>query len=452
VIVLKPERSFEDMLSSETKAWDNSGTKSPVSLESLRSRARALSPGQREKIETEVAELFPLKVSSPKVTKNRGWRGLAAGLAAAMVLLTFAPAMARSAMDLPGIGVLIQQFAMRHTGLGWAFENGYIQGTMIQTSKNGVTVKVLGYLADPVHTTVIYVIQGVDSRQIEDNAIPVTINSVQGEGVFSWGGEVTATAVGFVGTVHTWAIPDPEATLNIAIGLPGNDSMNIILPVSREEISRLAEVKEIGSQRTMSGITVAVDSVTVTPSQLMVEYRLEGQKHEAGGLWGQEVMHLRGPSLYMEPRAGSGGTFDAQTLTWHLKAIFDRPADLSGLEFIIPVQAQHVDVSFEWPLEATTAVAHSGDMSFEIYDAVVTANSVFFRYLFREDIQNLRSFELLYQDGSSEHIAHPVLSWSYLQWLGVSLPVREAAVPVAVRAYAVSVPVKGPWVIPLALD
>lgn len=446
---MKTEVNIEDVLTGEAAAWEATRREAGVSLESLRSRARALSPEQKQRIENEVAELFPVKVSTPKNRRIRVWRQMAAGLAAVLVLMTFAPAMARNAMDLPGIGMLIKQFTMRHAGLDWAFENGYVQGTMAEASKDGVTVKILGYLADPVHTTVIYVIQGVDRQELDHNLVPVTIRSVQGEETFSWGGEYTATALGYVGTVHTWAIPDQDAILHIHIGLPGEDSMSIRLPVTREAVSRLATVSEVGREYSLHGVTVAVDKVTLTPAQLMVEYRIQGQGQQAGGLWGQETFHLRGSGLRVEPRAGSGGTFQSETETWHLRAIFDRPDDIQGLEFVIPVLAQQIDVAMQWSLTQQTAVAESGGISLTIYDIAVSEGNVHFKYDYQEAVQNLRDFTVVYADGSFEHISHPTMSWSYLEWTGVQLPVKPGAVPVAVRADAVSVPLHGPWVLPL---
>lgn len=449
---MKVEQDFEKLLSSEAEEWTNRRATTQVSLDSLRTQARALSREEKDKIATEVSGMFPVKVSAPKTRSKAGWRQLAAGLLIAGMLLSFAPAMARNSLDLPGIGVLVQKFTMRHVGLDWAFENGYMQGTLAQASKNGVTVKILGYLADPVHTTVIYVIQGVDQATIDANSVPVTIQSIQGEGAFSWGGQVVPTSVGYVGTVHTWAIEDAEAILNLKIGLPGDDSMNIVLPISREAISTLAEVREIGLEQTIAGITLRVDTLTLTPSQLMVEYSIRGQGGMAGGMWNQDPLLLRGPDMYMEHRSGSGGSYNYETDEWQLRAIFDRPRSLSDLEFVVPNQPRHITVDFEWPLDREIAMAESGELGLEIYDISADAESVFFRYDYRPDLQNLRSFELVYADGSTELIEHPTISWRYLEWTGVTLRAKGHAAPIAVRAHAASVLVQGPWTIPLTSD
>ncbi len=416
----------------------------------MRSQAKALSDLERKRIASETADLFPIKVAPPKHRHRSGWRQLAAAFVIGAVLFSMAPAMARNSLDIPGIGMLVQKVALRHTGLDWAFENGYMRGTLVQVSSGEVTVRILGYLADPVHTTVIYLVQGVDQAAIDANQVPVVIQSIQGEGAISWGGEIMSTSVGFVGTVHTWAIPDSEAILNLRIGTPAGNDMNVVLPVSREEVSKLARTQEIGLAHTIEGITVDVDTVTVTPSQLLVEYRIRGQgAMTGGGLSRLEPLRLEGPGINLSHRAGSGGSYDYETDEWRLRAIFDRPNSILGLQFVVPNLARHITVNFEWPLEGETASAISGSLVAEIYDISFDGGEVFFRY---KGVDGLRDFSLAYADGSKESISHPVISWIPGEWTGVKLRVKEGATPIAVHAHGGSVIIEGPWLIPLVID
>ena len=175
--------------------------------------------------------------------------------------MLFRSTMVRGSVDLPGIGVYIQEFALRHVGLQWAFDNGYMQGTVDQVSKNGVTLKILGVIADPVETTIIYLLQGVDESAIKESGTNVYIPRVDGEGAGSWTSKPVATSVGFVGTSHTKALPNSTGTIEVEVRLPSGSKMGLTIPVSREEISKLAEEVELNFAETIEGITVKASKV-----------------------------------------------------------------------------------------------------------------------------------------------------------------------------------------------
>lgn len=455
---MKLEKNIEELLKDEVKKWGDEAPSRSISLEELRSKAQALNTTEREAIEQEVAELFPVQVITPEQKNKRPWRRYVAGLVAACMLFVLAPTIARSAVDLPGLGVYIQQFAMRHVGLEWAFENGYMQGTVAQISKNGVTLKILGIVADPVETTVIYLLQGVPGATTETPGAVVYINSVDGEGVMAWTNQhLAATSVGLVGTTHTRALPNTTGIINVEVKLPHGDTMAISIPVSREEISKLAQDIELNFEQTIEGITVRATKAVLTPTQLMVDYSITGG-HDVWGVPPQDYLsYLSADDERYRKSDGSGGHLDYETDTWHLKSVFSRPKDLSEVKLVIPALSRSVPAELEWHLDGdrATAATDSG-VELQIFDIRKAVSSVYFRYYPTETIWAPLEYTVTHADGSISVAKYPRQSWRpgdsvNPHWTGVEIELDSSSMPVVIRASAMSFVINGPWEIPINL-
>jgi len=453
---VKPESKIEEAIKTELASWDAKPSISTITLDALRSSASKVSEAELKATKQEIASLFPMaKNNNPKPRPK--WLSYAAGLVAACVLFAVTPTIARGAADLPLIGPYIQQIAFRHVGLGWAFEHGYMQGTIAQVSKDGVTLKILGVVADPVETTVIYLLQGIDEATTENEGAIVHITSVDGNGVVSWtNGGLARTSLGIIGTTHTRALANPTGIISIQTKLPQGDTMALSVSVSREEISKLSQEFPQVHEQVIDGITVKTTKAVLTPSQLMIDYTMNG----GHGVWGatprEYRIHLSAGGENYTQADGSGGYLDSVTNTWHLQAIFARPKTFEDIKLVIPALSTTVDTSLEWSLEQARATATNGDYSMELFDISVEEGLVSFRYLPSLTVWAPRGLSVTYADGNEEQIERPNAIWrgdgiTPPGWSGFELELTSGSTPIRLRASALEVIVSGPWTLPITL-
>ncbi len=374
--------AIEQRLEAEPANWREPGPGfTPVTLDGLRQRAALLSQAQADVLCRGVAALEPQDAVGRQAHHtglNAKWwyrwrRQLVATAAACLIMILFLPQVIMASIDLPGVGPLIQRVVLQYAGLSWAYDNGYIQGTVAQVSKDGVTLRVLGIVADPIQTAVIYLVQGVEapkpapekptpaSRVDQTDPIPavgsgftVTVARLDGEGTWSSSDRPLWTQLGYVGVLQTAPLPAADGTLEVELRLPGKDKtpLGLILPVTREAVSKLAQELPIDFAQTVDGITVAGKRMVLTPALVMVEYTIQGGHVVYGETPPEMSISLESSG---EPTANSGvGGYGSGTLVdgvWHSRAIFTRPTSMDNLRLSIPWLAKDLPVNLSWPLE-----------------------------------------------------------------------------------------------------
>ena len=274
----------------------------------------------------------------PVPTAKRGatwtaWKGLwafrpvhvvvAAAVLALVIGGTF-PSWAGAVADWPLVGPVVTRIVMKDAGLKWAYDNGLIQNVLAQTRDGEAVLKVLGVMADPLRTTVIYQLSGVpgptaqpetasDSTSARDPVgtsagVPaptkaltqapaqtpatasgsviqlptaptadswpsVAIASIDGKGAASWQQAPVWTPLGWVGAVSTYPLLKDSAQLGLEVQ-SGDHRMSLSFGASKVEASRFSrEVKaSAGSSQSVGGVTVTLDSVIYSPAETLVRY------------------------------------------------------------------------------------------------------------------------------------------------------------------------------------
>lgn len=468
---------LEKRLIEELKQEPVKGTAAKVSLGSLRDQAQKLSPQRRQEIEREIADLFPphevSTVASPAKGKKPAWKKWIAGVAAALLLFSLAPTAVRGAVDIPGLGVWIQQVALRDTGLEWAFEHGYMQGTVAQISKNGVKLRVLGVVADPVQTTVIYLIQGVDMSANDSPAKPirvgdepptgpqrqqpgVVIRTVNGQGASSWYDSPLRTPIGLVGTTHTRPLVESTGELELQLLLPDGSHASLTLEVSREEVSRLSQEYALNLSQEVDGTVVTVHKAVITPSQLAVEYTLHNGHSVQGAIpeeFRRRLVQNRDTILSSK---GDGSYVDGQ---WLMRDIFARPRTLTDLSYVIPALSQTVEASLEWDTAEDQALAYYEDTSVTLKRFSQSAAGVNIELQWKQHngLWNLKGFELTDAAGKVHVLGLSGSTGTY--WspgqdnytLGYTFELPDNFAPVSLRATSVEKVIAGNWTFALEL-
>ena len=144
-------------------------------LAGLQEKAAALSPeeirekrafaasvagaGWREEKNRSAAGKQPERRKRPLQSLPAGLSALAA-LATIAMLVFFWPQAVKATTRLPLVGTWVQELVLRDAGLSWAYDNGFMENSQVSVSREGITLTVLGTVADPVQTTVIYLLDG----------------------------------------------------------------------------------------------------------------------------------------------------------------------------------------------------------------------------------------------------------------------------------------------------
>ncbi len=437
-------------------------------LDGLQSAAKALPSAKRAEIIKEVARITESEPASQQELSHRTtpamkrrnlrvvWGRSIAGLAAALLLLLMAPIAVNGAVDFPGVGRWIQQAVLRDSGLSWAYENGYIEGTMAQTSLDGLTLRILGVVADPVQTTVIYLLQGVEAaaRGGANNIPSVSITSVDGEGVASWTRPGNSTLFGQVGIVSTGPLTEDTSTLEVSLMSGGTSRLSLTIAAHREELSRLASVTHLDALVRLEGIDVVGQSLTVTPSQVVVEYTITGGQFTQGMIPEDMLLSLVTDSGCEIRASSSHGTM--RDGTRYMRTVFDRPADLSGAKLVIPVMAQFQEAQVAWSLADGTLISGRAD-SVILQNVSHNAGQLQFEMAIDRngDIWNYHGFEVENAAGEVHVLGHNRSNWWHpgdsdtIEIVGTRISLPEGFVPVLLRATEAEILVRGPWVLDL---
>ncbi|GEM_PF-2492886 len=340
----------ERILKSGLESWAEVGEKVNLT-EWLQEESRKLSNKEKKKEFTKgFAETKMLKHKWQKVI-----RFAAVALVLVMLMASYWPQLVKASTQMPWIGPLIKQLVLRDAGLSWAYEHGYMDGSLATVEQDGVKLTVLGVIADPTQTAVIYLVDGIE----ED--FSVYISKINGDGAASWTSPATKTSVGTIGIAQTYPLPEGEHTLTVILVEEDRDAgrrnerLSLELVTDRENISKLSISYDLDQEVTFDDISVKAKRVVYTPTQIMVEYTVIGGTGVGGAIPQEYASYLlteSGEKLY---RVRSYGSHIADGVR-ELYEVFERPADVSNLKMVIPVQGKHQEINIEFSEPTTIGI------------------------------------------------------------------------------------------------
>lgn len=377
--------------------------------------------------------------------EKRIWQAVAAVVL--FFLLANWPPVVRAASQLPVVGEWIQYLVIRDAGLEWAYQNGYISNPRISVESGSVSFAILGVVADPVQTTVFYLVDGFRG------ASPwVSIAAVNDRGVASWSAPGVNTPLGVMGMAHSYALGEGDHELTLVLNKSGNltSELELRVPVSREAISRLSQSYNLVFSKTVDGVTLSANQMVLTPTQIRVDYTVNGGGLITGGIRKEHTITLLSENGEKTDSAQGGGTqIDGE---WQLYQVFNRPSSLFGLKMFVPALSRYEEINMELTRED---VGNSKeDYGVSLQDWRVNGSTIEIDVRFtNEKIQGLGKWSILGQDGKIYAAENPGYSFRTAGDGPVGatyyLPLEDGVTPVKVVAGEVQLIVEGNWEVTL---
>ncbi|MFZ5814734.1 MAG: DUF4179 domain-containing protein [Bacillota bacterium] len=389
------------------------------------------------------------KEAAPAVSRTPGrpwvrWAGVAAAAAllALSATVTF-PTWAGAAAGWPLVGPVVREIIMKDAGLKWAYDMGFIQQPLAEVTEDGVTVRVLGVVADRGRTTVIYQITG---WEVPASSPQLFIAEINGTGVGSWAQPPVETPMGLVGTASADAIPTEEAELTLRVSFPPEKHVPLTLQVKRTaEASREVLVDQV---QTIAGVGINVERVIYTPAETIVRYRKLGPQWSGSATYGQEKpstpwLEVDGQRLMQTHAHGAGDQ--------HV-AIF--PAVEGKAKLVFPSQIRSVAVDLRFPPEkGLTRTVEGVEITLDGWAAQGSVLNADFRWPEDTDLIGLGRLQVVDATGVV-HTLHGGMgegSSAHGGWQRRSITAELPAgvEPVAIRIPSLNFYQQGPWVFDL---
>lgn len=401
--------------------------------------------------------------------RSRRWKpwlvGVAAAAVIALALGTTFPSWAGAAAGLPLVGPVITRIIMEDAGLKWAYDMGLIQGNVAEVTQNGVTVRILGVLADSRRTIVLYQVLGAPPAERDDSppvptsswvtpperpSLPVeaAIAQVNGRGAVSSSSPPEETPLGYVGTVSTVPLELEQAELTLRF-VVGEEKITLTVTASREETDRVSREVVVSQILEYDGVRITVESVVYTPAETVVRYREEADRFIGPVNWDWETEYD-----YLEVNGqryrSSGGGLGLNNV--HHLAF---PPVEGQARLVLKPVIKGSPIEAVWPLEEG-AVAEVMGVPVTLVEFQRAGDAIGFRWKSpqSEQFRGIGGFEVIDSAGNAhplggswESVANSVAEGVRYQHYSAELP--EGVEAVAVRATQAAVPVYGPWVFEL---
>ena len=316
-------------------------------------RAGRLSSAEIAERREWVVKLFPTDTPNPSPVKNRIFSQrwvvtlLATVILAIMLMLNW-PHVIWASAQVPYLGNWVQELVFKDAGLAWAYEHGYIDDKQVTAVRDGVKFTILGTVADPIQTTVIYLAEGMGADP------HVYTRRGDGDDVSSfswhaWNSKPISTPLGLLGMVHSEPLPQGDHDLVVQLQKGGNLKSDLALNimVSSEPISKVSQEYVIDYQETVGNLSIKADRVVYTPTQIRVDYTVSGGSDFRGiAATGREDIYLSDSEGNRQFRLYSSR---GQSVVgeWDCYDVFDRPqaANSLGMEISTWVYFEGADLA-----------------------------------------------------------------------------------------------------------
>lgn len=309
-------------------------------------RAGRLSPAEIIDRRKWVSSLFP-SAPSPSPVKNRifsrrrGISLLVTGVLVIMLMLNW-PHVIWASAQVPYLGNWVRELVLKDAGLAWAYEHGYIVDDQVTAVQDGVRFSILGTVADPIQTTVIYLLEGMGADH------HVYIRTGDADVSYSWhtwNSIPIPTPLGLLGMVHTESLPEGDHDLSIQLMKGGSLQSDLTLNavVSSELISRVSQEYVLEYQETADNLSIKTDRVVYTPTQIRVDYVVSGGSDYRG------IVAVGREDIYLSDAEGNriSRLYSSRTQRvvgeWECYDVFHRPQAANSLSMNISTWGYYED-------------------------------------------------------------------------------------------------------------
>ncbi|BAD41885.1 sigma-70 family RNA polymerase sigma factor [Symbiobacterium thermophilum] len=349
---------------------------------------------------------------------------------------------------LPLVGPVITRFILAGAGLQWAYDMGLIGEPVAEVTQNGITVRILGVVADARRTTVLYQVLGAPSTvgRGRQPRVPVhaTITAQMSE--FTPPEE---TPLGYLGTVSTLPLEAEAAELEVRFDV-GAETITLTVPASRTETDRFSREVAVNRALEYDGVRITVEAVIYTPAETIVRYREEvTESFDFPVQWDGDV-HCNyleaGGQRYRQ--SGSGGGLNSVSYL-----AFPPVRGPARLVLKPAVKAEPLDAV--WPLEEGAVAEVVGvPVTLAGIERRPGAIELSWTSPVREGFVGVSGFEVIDGEGNVYPLGGSWAGFSNYTHDGVryqryETELPEGLEPVAVRATKAGVLVDGPWVFDL---
>lgn len=434
---------FEHRLGQGLKRWAQAG-RPTMDLEAC-VRERMKGGGGPEPSEPPAAD----EVNRGRRRRWLPWLGGAAAASTVALVLSWTfPRWAGAAADLPLVGPVITRFILAGAGLQWAYDMGLIGEPVAEVTQNGITVRILGVVADARRTTVLYQVLGAPSTvgRGRQPRVPVhaTITAQMSE--FTPPEE---TPLGYLGTVSTLPLEAEAAELEVRFDV-GAETITLTVPASRTETDRFSREVAVNRALEYDGVRITVEAVIYTPAETIVRYREEvTESFDFPVQWDGDV-HCNyleaGGQRYRQ--SGSGGGLNSVSYL-----AFPPVRGPARLVLKPAVKAEPLDAV--WPLEEGAVAEVVGvPVTLAGIERRPGAIELSWTSPVREGFVGVSGFEVIDGEGNVYPLGGSWAGFSNYTHDGVryqryETELPEGLEPVAVRATKAGVLVDGPWVFDL---
>ncbi len=204
---------------------------------------------------------------------SSGLRGrFAARLAAAAVVITLlfslAPQLAPLAADMPLVGPLVRQAILKDAGLRWAYDSGYVLQEPVRAQVGRYELTVVGYVADPIQTAVIVLVNGPDEELTRDRVHP----EAEVPDSLVWVGMPERTALGNLYLIGSSPLPSAGAEVQVRLRIEGERvEPGLDLFITPDPIARVSTEKMLSLSVKQQGYRWEAERMVETPAQRMYE-------------------------------------------------------------------------------------------------------------------------------------------------------------------------------------
>lgn len=231
-------------------------------------------------------------------------------IVAAVLLFVFLvpsikPFALRAAADIPILGPWARKVVLTDAGLSWAWQNGYVLPAPIVLEQAGYKLTVVGYLADPIQTSLIYLVDGPgldDSLDEHQNLCEVGL--LGASSAYTGVTSPIRTPLGILRVAYTNAVA-PEGEQMIVYLKAGGDRASTKLWVTPKQVASISSEQVVDRTVTVGDAELTLHRIVRTPAQLMLE------------LWGKADFRV---TMYPILRLDNG-----RTLAYGRNEMFYRP-------------------------------------------------------------------------------------------------------------------------------
>lgn len=212
------------------------------------------------------------KTRSREIGSNRRQLAMVAAILFILLLLpAITPFALRVAADIPILGPWARKVVLTDAGQSWAWKNGYVLAAPIVLERDGYKLTVIGYMADPLQTSLIYLIDGPGLQEDMDEYQELCEVRLTGSKSNYLSSSIPIrTPLGLLRVAQTSAAvaTGEEMTVSLVVG---GESESAKLWVTPEPVATLSSEQQVNQTVNVGGAPLTLRRIVRTPAQMMLE-------------------------------------------------------------------------------------------------------------------------------------------------------------------------------------